>query len=151
MIRGHVQDLHRTTLVKSRLERIDEREITRLGRSGKVDIARAVHRQGGGPVHTCSTEVGGINQVRTRRIELGHEGIAAACESVLDAIGGWEVDGGRGACDIDVARGIHGDSAGVGPASASQVGGVNQNRVDHEGLARIVGADGKAHFVRPFA
>ena len=97
----------------------------RLARDERV--ARAVHRDAVGPVLVAAAEVGAVDEARAGRVQLGHEGRAAAEGPAraragrLKGTGGYgEVRGVRVARDEGVARAVHRDAVGLVVVAAAR-------------------------------
>src|SRR3989442_11241849 len=99
------------------------------------------------------TEVGGIDEGRSKRVELRHEGVVAAVVGRVEGPGGSrKVRGISRSSHVGAPRGVDGDSEAVVIAAPPEVGGVDESRAKrvqlrHEGVVvavsgRVEGPDG---------
>ena len=92
-------------------------------------------------VSRVAAEVGGVDEGGAGRVQLGHEGVAAARVGGLERIGGGEVGRIGVARDVGVSGGVHGDAVAAVVAAAAEVGGVDEGgagrvQLGHEGVGR---------------
>lgn len=96
------------------------------GLAAEVDLLGDVDDDVVGAVDRDAAEVGGIEDLRSSRVELGEEGVIAALEVGLERVADGEVRRLGVAGDVGLAIGIDGDAFDkilVGPA---KVGGVDE-------------------------
>ena len=129
------------------------REVAGVGPPGHVGVAVGVHRDPEGLlIKAVAAKVGGVDQSRTGGIELRHEDVGGAAGK-----GGLEGPRGRGkvvgygeARHVGVAGGVHGDPAASIIATASEVGGVGEYRIDDQRPSVIIRGYLKADPLRAF-
>src|SRR5262249_18346741 len=118
------------------LERIQHREVGRIGVAADIGVTRLVDRQRGDLVTfvvgggvAAAAQVGGVQQLAASGIQLGDEagvGILVFLVDALEGIGRREI-GRRGlAGHIDVAAAVDSDGRGLVVAAATEIGGIDQ-------------------------
>ncbi len=98
------------------------------------------HRVGG--VRDRSAQIGGIDQRRACRVDLGQEGVGAAGGTPIGSLQRrhcWKISGVGIANHIGRASAIYGNAVGDVDVAAAQIGGVDQRRtggiqLGHEGV-----------------
>src|SRR5438874_409806 len=90
------------------LEGVLDREVGRVRIAGDVGIPLLVHCYALTILVVGTAEVGGIEQVRARRIEFAHEGIVIPMVGGLERLLDREVGRGGSADDVGIPLLIHG-------------------------------------------
>src|SRR5437016_1227939 len=87
--------------------------------------------------------LGGVDEGGACRVELRHEGVGlAAAEGRLEGPRRrWEVAGTSETRHVGVPHGVDGDAEALVTATAPEVGGVGEHRVDDERPAPVVRRD----------
>src|SRR5947209_1276854 len=114
-------------------------------------MATGIDRDAPALVIGTAAEVGGVDQRGAGGVQLRHEGVKAAAGSRLEGTGGRREVGRDGeARHVGIATGIDRDAQALVSATAAEVGGVRECRVDDQRQAPIVSAYLKADLMRAF-
>src|SRR2546427_3915886 len=112
-------------------------------------MASGIDRDAQALVSATAAEVSGVEQRRTRGIQLRHEGVDAARGGSPEGTGGRREVGRAGeARHVSMATGIDRDAKALVIAAAAEVAGVRERRVDDQRAAPIVSAYLKADLMR---
>ena len=108
-----------------------------------VSVAGGVHGDAVALVKAVAAEIGGVDEGGACRVELRHEGVGlAAAEGRLEGPRRrWEVAGTSETRHVGVPHGVDGDAEALVTATALEVGGVGEHRVDDERPAPVVRRD----------
>ena len=124
------------------------REVRGEGAARHIGVAGRVHGDAlSAPITlpdarivVTAPEVGGVDEGGTGGIQFCHEGIDKG--SRIDRAKGprrnWEVQGGRVAGHVGVPRGVDGNAVAKVPARSTEVGGVDERWVNHQGARGVI-------------
>src|SRR5207249_6256764 len=112
------------------------------GRSDNISAALGIHRDTPTLVVRYAAQVGHVNQVRSRRVELKHERVHETAVGRIRQACAREIGRGGGAGEVRATRAIERNSKGLVVAGAAQIA--------REQLRRAVGPElGHENVVEP--